>query len=709
MNGKSFVFLYYGKIFVFLCLFGCLFPINANAESAVLPVIKMNNGESINAEKLGYKDDVFLIGEKKISPDEISHIIFQKQQEGVDSHKLQTGNIGKEELLGRAKKMSDKYPDQTLLVLLDDGTEQLRTDGTQYSRARYAVKICNESQLSLATLKFGSLQGKTESKLIYARSISPDGKEVFLDLNNVTYTTPSRDRDFFGNNKEEYKIAQYVIPEVAVGSIIDYEYERISYSEEDPNQYYVKWWFSSDKPVYQSTFKVMVPQNKPYYFAEMNIENGKLKRREATENGYRAYYFEYGESAPIIAEEMGPETYEIAAYVEGSSFKDQTYLSDWLGSFFKERMTANEEIENTVNELLASSSSEDEKIAALYRFVQDNIRYVSIKTSLSSGLAGHKAAETFGNRYGDCIDKAILFATMLQCTGIEAYPVVIMTNGNPQPLYHKLGVLNGNHAINELHLKSGKIIYLDSTANCYRYPFFRSDDHGVIAWNPIKNTLRNTGFPDVKDESITSELDITLLKNGGANVKETLTTRGNPEITYRYFFQNAPKDFIHPQLESLANVSFESSHLVNYDFADPFDETADYKFQMNYKVDKLWNEIGNDLYLITIRQPFGFDFVASDIRNTEVRFDSVLEKTHKGKIVIPAEMEVVGLPDELIIESPYLHYKGSFRQDKNVVYYENVYSRNGTRVPVNDYSEFRNALIQINDYINKPVILQKRQ
>lgn len=692
-------------IFILLCLLNSIFILSSESISSV---IKMNNGESVSGETLDFKDENFYINGNEISSDEISHIIFQKQQEKIDSHKLQTGNIGKEELMARAKKMTESYPDQPLLVLLDDGTQQLRHDGTQYSKSRWAVKICNESQLSLATLQLGSLQGKSESRLIYARSISPDGKEVFLDLNNVTYTTPSRDKNFFGNNKEEYVIAQYIIPEVTVGSIIDYEYERISYSEEDPNQYYVSWWFSSEKPVYQSTFKVMIPQDKPYYFAEMNIEKGKLKRREAIENGYRAYYFEYGESAPIIEEEMGPDTYEIAAYIAGSPFKDQTYLSNWLGGFFKERMITNDEIEKTVSQLVENLDDEEDKIAVIYRFLQDNIRYVSIKTSLSSGLAGHKATETFANRYGDCIDKAILFATMLQFVNVEAYPVVVMTNGNPQPIYDKLGVLNGNHAINEIHLKNGKVIHLDSTANSYRYPFFRSDDHGIIAWNPIKNTLRNTGFPNTEDESITSELDITLMKNGSANVKETITTRGNPEISYRYFFQNAPKDYIHPQLESLANISFESSHLTNYKFADPFDEKKDFSFQMDYKVDKLWNRTGDDLYLITIKQPFGFDFVTSDVRNYEVRFNSVLKKTHKGKIVVPAGMEIIGLPEELVIESPYLTYKGSFKQEKNVIYYENTYSRNGTNIPVSDYLDFRNALIQINDYINKPVILQKK-
>lgn len=690
--------------FIFLCLINAVL---LNAQN-IVSTVKMDNGETGNVDKLEYRNDNLYINGNEVSPDDVSHIVFQKQQEKIEEHKLQTGNIGKEELLARAKKMSASYPDQPLLVLLDDGTQQLRNDGTQYSKSRWAVKICNESQLSLATLQLGSLLGKSESRLIYARSISPDGKEVFLDLNDVTYTTPSRGKNFFGNNKEEYKIAQYIIPQVTVGSIIDYEYESISYSEEDPNQYYVKWWFSSDNPVYQSTFKVMVPQNKPYYFAQMNIEPGKMKSTEAVENGYKVYYFEYGESPAIVAEEMGPSTYEIAAYIEGSPFKDQTYLSNWLSRFFKERMVTNEEIETTVNQLLENIDDEEKKVAVLYRFLQDNIRYVSIKTSLSSGLAGHKASETFANRYGDCIDKAILFATMLQFAGVEAYPVVVKTNDNPQPIYNKLGVLDGNHAINEIHLKNGKVIHLDSTANCYRYPFFRSDDHGIIAWNPIKNTLRNTGFPNPKDESIISELDITLLKNGSANVKETVITRGNPEITYRYFFQNAPKDYIHPQLESLANVSFESSHLVNYNFADPFDEAKDYSFTMNYKVDKLWNKTGEDLYLINIRQPFGFDFVASDIRKTRVEFNSVLEKTHKGKIVIPAEMKIVGLPEELVIESAYLKYKGSFKQEKNVIYYENVYHRNGTQIPVEDYLDFRADLIRINDYISKPIILQKK-
>jgi hypothetical protein len=129
---------------------------------------------------------------------------------------------------------------------------------------------------------------------------------------------------------------------------------------------------------------------------------------------------------------------------------------------------------------------------------------------------------------------------------------------------------------------------------------------------------------------------------------------------------------------------------------------------MNYKVDKLWNKTGEDLYLINIRQPFGFDFVASDIRKTRVEFNSVLEKTHKGKIVIPAEMKIVGLPEELVIESAYLKYKGSFKQEKNVIYYENVYHRNGTQIPVEDYLDFRADLIRINDYISKPIILQKK-
>lgn len=666
------------------------------------------NDNVLNTESVFFSDDVLTIEGKEVNPETVSHILFHLDKpKELRREREEFGEIRADELLKRASFMEQKYPDAKLLVLYDEGIERLEKNGKQYSRSRYAVKIRNESQLNLATLRFGSQKGKTETKLLFARSISPDGKVYYLDLEDVSYTTPSRGRDFFGNDKE-FQILQYTIPEVGVGSIIDYEYERVILSSEDPEQYYVGWFFSSEDPVYESKLKIMLPQNKEFHFAEMNIDSNKMKKNEYTENGYKIYDFQYGRSDPVIREENGPKISELVAYIKGSPFLNQNYLSGWLGKFFKERLQADDEIRKTVNQILEGVVEEEEKVALLYRYMQENIRYVSIKTSLSSGLAGHKAVETFVNRYGDCIDKAILFATMLESAGIEAYPVIVMTNNFPQPLYERLGVLDGNHAINEIHLKNGKIIYLDSTANYYRYPFFRYDDHGIYAWNPLKNTVRNTGYPRPEDEAITITLNMKLSSNGSAVIEERTETRGNQEVGYRNFFLNAPEDYKKATLEQFASGSFPKSRLLDYAYDDPKGESKDYSFQYRFQTESAGTEVGN-FYLISIEQPFSFDFITPIDRKTPIFFPSVLKKTHQGSIEIPDNCIVKGLPAELVVENPYLHYKGRFREKGNVIYYENVYIRRGTKIPTKDYSLIREAMIQIDNYIKTPIVLEKRK
>ena len=72
----------------------------------------------------------------------------------------------------------------------------------------------------------------------------------------------------------------------------------------------------------------------------------------------------------------------------------------------------------------------DEKLARIYHWVQTNTRYISIKGSLGSGCPDTRPWRTFENRYGDCTDKAILFATMCEAIGVTSYPIILSTNDN---------------------------------------------------------------------------------------------------------------------------------------------------------------------------------------------------------------------------------------------------------------------------------------
>lgn len=73
---------------------------------------------------------------------------------------------------------------------------------------------------------------------------------------------------------------------------------------------------------------------------------------------------------------------------------------------------------------LGPTATKQQKLAALARYAQRDVRYVAIEVGVG-GYRPHAPAEAIGKKYGDCKDKAVLLVDLLAAAGIEAYPVLI--------------------------------------------------------------------------------------------------------------------------------------------------------------------------------------------------------------------------------------------------------------------------------------------
>ncbi|MEP7009745.1 MAG: DUF3857 domain-containing protein [Acidobacteriota bacterium] len=73
---------------------------------------------------------------------------------------------------------------------------------------------------------------------------------------------------------------------------------------------------------------------------------------------------------------------------------------------------------------LGATATRQQKLAALARYAQRDVRYVAIEVGVG-GYIPHAPAEAIGKKYGDCKDKAVLLVDLLAAAGIEAYPVLI--------------------------------------------------------------------------------------------------------------------------------------------------------------------------------------------------------------------------------------------------------------------------------------------
>jgi tetratricopeptide (TPR) repeat protein/transglutaminase-like putative cysteine protease len=74
--------------------------------------------------------------------------------------------------------------------------------------------------------------------------------------------------------------------------------------------------------------------------------------------------------------------------------------------------------------LTAGAPDDAAKVAAIYRFVSTEIRYVALSFGLGRFKA-HAPADVLKNQYGDCKDKAVLLGALLGAIGVEALPVLV--------------------------------------------------------------------------------------------------------------------------------------------------------------------------------------------------------------------------------------------------------------------------------------------
>jgi transglutaminase-like putative cysteine protease len=662
---------------------------------------------NIKGDNILFDGKNFYFGKEKTDFDnnKISFISMNLSSNSTQAKDSNLDNISPSELIKRGEILQKKYPDSSILVLLDDGIEKLNKDGTRYTHSRYSVKILKEDSLTYSQLTYYNTQSIHESKILMARSIAPDGTINYLAEKNITYTEPKQGLSFF-SGRRDVKIMQATIPDVKVGSIIDYEWETIDSAPEDPNQFFTHWNFSGTEPVYESKVKYIVPENKDFFYVVKNFPTNVDKPEITIKDGYKTFAFRLGESSPVLKEILSPPIEELVAFVQGSTFKNQDYLSNWLAKLMKERMVSNDKMRETVNSLITSNNAkiDEEKTAVLYRFMQDYIHYRSIKTSLSSGFSGHPAIDTFNNKYGDCIDKSILFATLLEIAGVKAYPVIIMTNDNPNPLYGEIGVISGNHAINEIHLKD-KIIFLDSTSTTYKYPLFRDDDQGINAWNPILNTIRYIDPTTASTNTQTYSLEIKLEADGSGKIKKINNYAGSYDAGIREYIQSIKDIELKSLLRNMVADEYPGSVLKNYKSSNPADYSVNQSLSYEYESQNIAKKIGNFL-VMKLPLKYNFSFTNLTERKYPLVYDTTYGEINKIEITLPENYKIKGMPDPILIKSKYFTYEAKYTFKNGKILFEDKYDRSGTKILPDDYKTFREDVLKLDYFAKTPIIFE---
>lgn len=258
--------------------------------------------------------------------------------------------------------------------------------------------------------------------------------------------------------------AQCELEDVRVGDVIEF-----AYTVEGANPvkkgtfaaFYITGWHF---PVQRAITRVIAPAERKLHFRALN---GAPEPKITTTGGTTEYLCD---SQDVPARRIDPDTpvdYDPRSSLEFSEYENWEQLRQWAMSVFASRDPDSPELVAEADKL-QQIAEPDQRVVAALRFVQEDIRYLGVE----SGVGSHQPSppsEVLRRRFGDCKDKVVLLARLLNRSGIDAAPALVSTSRQRGVRNHLARPEVFDHAI--LHVRIGDAVHwLDATRSGQRGP-----------------------------------------------------------------------------------------------------------------------------------------------------------------------------------------------------------------------------------------------
>jgi len=427
------------------------------------------------------------------------------------------------------------YPEDGAVVLWESVDVDIDEKSRYIYSTRRVVKILNEDGAALGEISIPYMRGKDDVTIHHARTLTPDGRVVELDLNEIVMNVPPPSAVDAGLYVDA-RLMYFTLPEISDGCIIDYAYSTNNLGHVMRGEFWRKVYFQGSQPVRYYRFTVHIPKKKQLYYqvsgasAVGNTSDLPEQPRGTelktfldiepaiTENNYiRSYTFEVRDVPPLREEYLMPAPQDLAYSISISSIDSWDKLVTWYATLIREQDTITPEITKKTEQILRGAWSRKEKVKRLYEYVATNIQYLGYELGIWA-IKPYPADFVLKVGKGDCKDKTTLLSTMLSSAGINSYPVLISAGDTrgvnahlpdggseveavPSLAYfnHMILAVEGN--------KDGEFIWLDPTAETCAFGDFPAGDQDRWALIINPRFLRENRASEVEDSDDTASVE----------------------------------------------------------------------------------------------------------------------------------------------------------------------------------------------------------
>ena len=498
-------------------------------------------------------------------------------------------------------------------------------------------------------------------KILDAYTIGPRGEKYPVAKSDIKVQRKDIDSQSLEFGDDLYMVVIY--PRVQAGSRLYIKYEMVNRKTLWEGNITALRLLTPHHEWQEAKYVIEFPQGLPIRVAAEGFSGGET----GVTKGVKRYEFFLKNPTPVEMESGSVSSRDYAPIITISSFQSWQELGRAYAVPANKKINITPAIRAQVEEITRGLGDRREQIAAIYRWVQSNIKYVSDIVE-RGGVIPNDTRRIFDKRIGDCKDHSLMMVAMLRVKGIDATTALV----NLGDAYAMRGVptlASFNHAISYIPEFD---MYLDSTSRFSRFGQLDDEVRG-------KPTLLTDSGVIGKTPSATPEMNISktsvqikILPDGTIKGETLYTPLGNFEISQRLTRSANTFSRTREQAAEALKKQGESgvgqirvSDLTAMD--KPLEVTA------TYTLDPLSNIPGaGALRLPSGMIPAHLRGIASPGNNPEptLRFPSpcsskTVEEDYQ--IEFPPTVAITRLPKDVELRDGPWHYKASYEKIGNKV------------------------------------------
>lgn len=574
------------------------------------------------------------------------------------AQKKKSSKMGQTTLDELKMTVYDKDSTATAVVLYEHANRYPDKSNDEIPRTDYyyRIKILDKSSFNLANITI-NLFKKQRVKDISAITYN-------LKENGTTDTKHLQDKDIFTTKEREtWEIKKFTLPNIKVGTVIEYKYSILS-----PYLSIDDWYFQSEIPKIKSEFDALILGNYKYNikiigFLKLSKEKPFVDKKcvyvDGIGEGACAGYSFGMNNIPAFKEEK--HMLSKKNYISRISF-DLKSMTSYRGvvenltttwkqadkslkkRFFNNQTSKKSFFKKNIPETILTKENSLDKAKKIFRFIQNHYTW-NHKYWTNEDV---KVKQAFKEKTGDVGDINISLYNSLKAADIDADLVVLSTRNNGLPTKLFPVIYDYNYVIVKTTIDD-KIYYLDATNKFLPFgqvPIRTLNGEARIisfkeksSWLVLKPKYKSTINVSTKlslDEEGSFSGDVIIRRNGYAASKqrETISIKNKEDYLEDFEAQN----------ENLEVEDYEAKNL------NILDKPLEERYKINLETNE---ELANKIRI----NPFLFNRIKENPfklkeRNYPVDFGYARKTNYYLNLKIPENYSISKLPENKAISLP---------------------------------------------------------